>query len=166
MDAYDFPLDMPTCSTCEPRFSREYAQVLVHVSDRAVALAEIRLFRFWLSTCAQHQGLPTELIRWPIHAIHALPHDVDGINIAATLGRPLDQLMKSRFQLYTRFFLDGRHADDPLGLRAAALALACQLCIQPPPIMRRLLEQNTHHHFFNAQARVQQHTVTTHSVSA
>lgn len=152
MDAYDSSLDMLTATAPEPPFSHEYAQVLVYVSDRCMALAEIRLYRFWLDLCAQHHRLSQDLANWSLNALHALPSNVEGINIATTLGRPLDQLFKRRVQLYTRFFLDGRHADDPLGLRAVALALACQLCIHPPLVMRRLLEQNTYHHFFHTLA--------------
>ena len=104
MDAYDSPLDMLTATAPEPVFSQEYAQVLVYVSDRCVALAEIRLYRFWLTLCAQHHHLSQDLANWSMHAYHALPDDVEGINIATTLGRPLDQLFKRRVQLYTRFF--------------------------------------------------------------
>lgn len=133
-----------------PRYTDEYADVLTYVHHRDICLAELRLFHFWIHVCAHQHATCVESPVWPIPSKFIPPRDVDDIPIAMTLGRPLDQLLKTRFELYTRFFLDGRQADDPLGLRAAALALACQLCVHPPQTLRQRLERDAVHRFFRA----------------
>lgn len=130
------------------RYADEYAIVLPYVCDRHIALAELRLFRFWLSLCAKQPDMADNIAQVVMCISNALPESVDGISITKTLGRPIEQLVKRRFELYTRFFVDGRHVDDPFGLRAAALALSCQLCVHPPRVVLDYLEENTQRHFF------------------
>ena len=147
MDSFKPSGLIETVSGRTTTYASEYAFVLSFAFDRHIALAELRLFRFWLHVCAQQPDPDDMSALSPLCPTNPLPMEVDGISIAETLGHPVEQLVKRRFELYNRFYIDGRHGDDPLGLHAVALALSYQLCIHPPRIVRSYLEQNTIRHW-------------------
>lgn len=117
-------------------YRRHYADLLgLHPQPRQ-AIAELGLFRFWLACRALRPGSGEALLAparppraWP------LPLQLDGCDVQEELGAGIVHLIESRFDLYDRFFSLGRHAEDPLGLDAASLALACQLFAEPPPAL-------------------------------
>ncbi|MGB3394323.1 MAG: hypothetical protein WBA56_12995, partial [Stenotrophomonas sp.] len=83
---------------------------------------------------------------WP------LPRHASGFDVERMLGSGLVPLLESRLQLYDHFALLGRNAADPQGLGAAALALSCQLFVQPPPIARAYLQAETRQLFTRMHA--------------
>lgn len=122
-------------------YRREYAPVFLSHRDPDAALAELALFHFWLTRCAYRQSVGNaSLPDAPLPAGWPLPERAGHVAVAQVLGSPLEVLLESRSDLYQRFFLLGRHAQDPLGLKAVALALACQLFEDPSPEVRRWLE--------------------------
>ncbi len=127
-----------------------YADLLQRHPHPPVALAELCLFRYWLSSCAyrhacQQRGdlVPATLPPrgWP------MPCVVDSHDIESTLGSWIGSLVSSRFDLYERFFGLGRTDDDPLGLDAATLALSCQLFALDAPAMLPWLKAETRRQF-------------------
>jgi hypothetical protein len=128
-------------------YRRHYADLLARHPNPRQAIAELGLFRFWLACRSQHPGSPGDsttllapappLREWP------LPLQLDDCDVQDELDADITHLIESRFDLYDRFFNLGRHADDPLGLDAASLALACQLFAQPSPeLLQRLRRES------------------------
>lgn len=138
-------------------YRRYYAGLLARHPRPRQAIAELGLFRFWLACRALRHAAPGDpvgpdgpllaparpLRDWP------LPLQLDDCDVQYELDAGIVCLIESRFDLYDRFFSLGRRPEDPLGLDAATLALACQLFTQPPPetlawlqrASRRLFEQ-------------------------
>ncbi|WP_434030429.1 hypothetical protein [[Pseudomonas] boreopolis] len=131
-------------------YRRHYADLLSRHPQPRQAMAELGLFRFWLACRARRPGLPGATPAgdvlfdparpprgWP------LPLHLQDCDVQDELGAGIVHLVESRFDLYDRFFSLGRHAEDPLGLDAVSLALACQLFTQPPPaILERLRRES------------------------
>ncbi|MCL7713085.1 hypothetical protein [Stenotrophomonas mori] len=124
-------------------YRRHYAALLRQHPAPPDAIAELCLFRFWLACRAHLHAHGAETARLSPRRLPAdwpLPRQVAGFDIAYRLGAWFEHLLESRLDLYDRFFLHGRQADDPLGLDAAALALTCQLFVQPPAPLRAALQ--------------------------
>ena len=135
-------------------YRHHYAELLRIAASPPQAIAELCLFRFWLACRAHHLAhaghidAPTPMPPpdWP------LPRDAGGLDIERTLGGELVALLESRMQLYDCFVLLGRNGNDPHGLDAAALALSCQLFVQPPPAARAGLQTETRQLFARLHA--------------
>ncbi len=128
-------------------YRRHYAALLRQHPAPPEAIAELCLFRFWLACRAHRHARDAQATDAPpLHLPPAwpLPRHAAGFDIEYTLGAWFDHLLQSRFDLYDRFFRLGRSDDDPLGLGAAALALSCQLFVQPAPAMRVGLRAEAH----------------------
>ncbi len=122
-------------------YRQEYAPVLRYHRDPDTALAELALFHFWITRCAYRQSAgEAALPDAPFPAGWPPPERAEHVAVEEVLGNPLELLLESRSDLYQRFFLLGRHVQDPLGLKTVALALACQLFEDPSPAVRRWLE--------------------------
>lgn len=123
-----------------------YAGVLRRHPAPSEAIAELCLFRFWLACRAYaHSGAapaPMPPLYLPPH--WAPPRQAAGVDISHALDAWYGHLLESRFNLYDRFFHLGRNRDDPLGLDAVALALSCQLFVQPCAAMRTCLRHEVH----------------------
>ncbi|HZV38479.1 MAG TPA: hypothetical protein VFF96_07015 [Pseudoxanthomonas sp.] len=142
----------PSASTFDPErfyrqlpypYRREYAPLLQLHPEPDIALAELALFHFWLAVCVYrlHRcgGSPDEArAPLPPGGWH-LPDRAEDIVVDQALGGTLTALLESRSDLYQRFFRLGRHEQDPQGLKAVSLALACQLFEDPSPTMRAWL---------------------------
>ncbi|KAB7770730.1 hypothetical protein [Xanthomonas maliensis] len=130
-------------------YRQRYAPVLAQHPDRPIAIAELCLFRCWLASSAYWQLHGTRdgaagPVTWPLPPGWALPRQADGQPIEPLLGGGwLDMSAASRFDLYSAFFLLGRHSDDPQGLQAVSLALGCQLFVQPPGRLQDWLTAET-----------------------
>lgn len=122
-------------------YRSRYAGLLRLHPMPAEAIAELCLFRFWLACRAHaHAGAgPAPAPPLYVPAGWAPPRQAAGLDIDGTLGAWFGHLLESRFDLYDRFFQLGRHHDDPLGLDAVALALSCQLFVQPSAATRAWL---------------------------
>lgn len=148
MDSLSSRLASPegaVCSYAGVNYRQHYVQLLRRHPAPAEAIAELGLFRFWLAcrACSHAAGDDDAMpLQWP--AGWPLPRHVAGFDVEYVLGARLNHLLDSRCDLYDRFFLLGRNADDPLGLDAAALALACQLFVDPPMLMRHWLRLDVH----------------------
>lgn len=122
-------------------YRRHYADLLARHPQPCQAIAELGLFRFWLACRALRPGAsgdpaaPGGILLAPARPPRGwpLPLHLDDCDVQDELGAGIVYLIESRFDLYDRFFSLGRHAEDPLGLDAVSLALACQLFTQPPP---------------------------------
>lgn len=122
-------------------YRQEYAPVLRYHRDPDTALAELALFHFWLTRCAYWLSMgEASLPDAPLPTGWRPPERAEHVAVAQVLGNSLEALLESRSDLYQRFFLLGRHAQDPLGLKTVALALACQLFEDPSPAVRSWLE--------------------------
>ncbi len=123
-----------------------YAAVLRPHPAPSEAIAELCLFRFWLACRAYaHSGATPA----PVPPLYLPPHwtpprQAAGVDIGHALDACPGHLLDSRFDLYDRFFQLGRNRDDPLGLDAAALALSCQLFVQPSATTRNWLRGEVH----------------------
>ncbi|MFT4247212.1 MAG: hypothetical protein QM581_04115 [Pseudomonas sp.] len=134
-------------------YRQHYADLLARHPHPRQAIAELGLFRFWLACRAHHHAtssdpaVPAGAIMlmaparpppgWP------LPLHLGDCDVQDELGTGIVYLIESRFDLYDRFFSLGRHAEDPLGLDAVSLALACQLFVQPcAETLERLRREN------------------------
>lgn len=133
-----------------------YADVLKRHRDSGAAVSELFLFRFWLSQYAHRlcgHGEPSEeaLSAQAVSTVPPpgwrAPERVDGVDIEAALGGGIDALLESRFDLYDRFFILGRNASDPRGLKAVSLALACQLFEEPSPSVLACLTSKAREQF-------------------
>ncbi|MCD7097644.1 hypothetical protein [Stenotrophomonas sp. MMGLT7] len=151
----------PEANYLQVDYARRYAGLLRLHPERAVAIAELCLFRFWLTCCVHCHGclhtadaMPVVLPPrdWP------LPLRADGYEIERVLGGWIGSLVESRFDLYDRFFTLGRRDDDPQGIKAVSLALACQLFAEPTPAIVSMIEAETRQLF---QAQVLAGSVTT-----
>ena len=127
-------------------YRSRYAGLLRLHPTPAEAIAELCLFRFWLACRARaHAGAePAPVPPLYVPAGWAPPRQAAGLDIDRTLGAWHAHLLESRFDLYDRFFQLGRHHDDPLGLDAVALALSCQLFVQPSAATRAWLREEVH----------------------
>lgn len=124
-----------------PEDGRPLRDVLACHPRPEQAIAELHLFCLWL---AQRAGLADDL---PLRS-RPQPTAADATWIEAAFdGAWIDDLVDSRCELYDRFFLVGRHPGDPLGLDAAALALACQLSARPEPELLACLRRRTRQRF-------------------
>lgn len=125
-------------------YRREYAPLLRLHPDPDIALAELALFHFWLTVCIYRQHrrsgasgedpAPLPPLGWH------LPVRAEDIAVDQALGGTLAALLESRSDLYQRFFQLGRHEQDPQGLKAVSLALACQLFEDPSLTVRAWLQ--------------------------
>jgi len=131
-------------------YRSRYAGLLRLHPMPAEAIAELCLFRFWLACRAHAHSDPaadaTAAAVPPLYlpAGWAPPRQAAGLAIDCTLGAWFGHLLESRFDLYDRFFQLGRNDDDPLGLDAVALALSCQLFVQPSAATRAWLREEVH----------------------
>ena len=121
-------------------YYRHYACLLSRHPQPRQAIAELGLFRFWLACRALdpgivHTALPLSFPLAPAQPPQGwpLPLRMGDCDVQDELGSAIVYLLESRFDLYDRFFSLGRHTEDPLGLDAVSLALACQLFTQPSP---------------------------------
>ena len=125
-------------------YRREYAPVLQHHPDPDNALAELALFHFWLTVCVyrvhRRGGTPDDAWAPLPPRGWRLPSRAEDVVVDEALGGTLAMLLESRSDLYQRFFELGRHDQDPQGLRAVSLALACQLFEEPSPMVRAWLQ--------------------------
>lgn len=127
-------------------YRSHYAAVLRPHPAPSEAIAELCLFRFWLACRAYaHSGATPA----PVPPLYLPPHwtpprQAAGVDIGHALDACPGHLLDSRFDLYDRFFQLGRNRDDPLGLDAAALALSCQLFVQPSATTRTWLRGEVH----------------------
>ena len=146
---------IPAAGAASERLARDYLDVDYHGRYASVlrlhpapreAIAELCLFRFWLACRAYaHAGaLPAATPPLYLPPGWTPPRQAGGLDIDHTLGAWHAHLLESRFDLYDRFFQLGRHRDDPLGLDAAALALSCQLFVQPAAATRAWLREDVH----------------------
>ena len=124
-------------------YRREYAPLLQLHPDQDIALAELALFHFWLTVCVyrlhRRDGSPDDAWAPLPPRGWQLPVRAEDVVVDQALGGSLAALLESRSDLYQRFFRLGRHEQDPQGLRAVSLALACQLFEDPSPTMRAWL---------------------------
>lgn len=127
-------------------YRSHYAAVLRLHPAPSEAIAELCLFRFWLACRAYaHSGAtpaPAPPLNLPPH--WTPPRQAAGVDIGHALDAWYGHLLGSRFDLYDRFFQLGRNHDDPLGLDAVALALSCQLFVQPCAATRTWLRGEVH----------------------
>lgn len=125
-------------------YRREYAPLLRLHLDPDIALAELALFHFWLTVCVyrlHRRGGPSDEAWAPLPPRGwQLPVRAEDIAVDQALGGTLAALLESRSDLYQRFFQLGRHEQDPQGLKAVSLALACQLFEDPSPTVRAWLQ--------------------------
>lgn len=130
----------------EVDYRRRYAGLLRLHPMPSEAIAELCLFRFWLACRAYaHSGVaPAPAPPLCVPAGWTPPQQAAGQDIDCTLDAWHGHLLESRFDLYDRFFQLGRNRDDPLGLDAVALALSCQLFVQPSPFTRAWLHDEVH----------------------
>jgi len=128
-------------SYAQLNYRQHYAPLLRQHRAPPEAIAELCLFRFWLACRAwQHAGRPTGASPLHLPPDWPQPRHAAGFDVEYTLGTWFPHLLESRFDLYDRFFQLGRNASDPLGLDAAALALSCQLFVDPSLQMRQWLQ--------------------------
>lgn len=142
---------LPVTAYAALDYRRHYADLLVRHPQPRQAIAELGLFRFWLACRALYPGssgdsvVPGDVLLAPARPPRGwpLPLHLGDCDVQDELGAGIVYLIESRFDLYDRFFSLGRHAEDPLGLDAASLALACQLFTQPPPeLLERLRRES------------------------
>lgn len=118
-----------------------YAQVLERHGDPATCLLELFVFRVWLSQFAlvrvQGGPLPRRAARGegtPHPPLWLLSKQAEAAGIAEDAARgALAALLERRFAHYDDAATRSRTPDDPLGLEAAAAALARLLFRQPDP---------------------------------
>ncbi|KAF1722986.1 hypothetical protein [Pseudoxanthomonas wuyuanensis] len=149
--------DAAEASYRQEAYRQNYAEILQQHRDPGVAVAELFLFRFWLSAhtcqlCAHRRAADQKALSAPAVATvpppgWRAPKTVEGVDVEAALGAGIATLLESRFDLYDRFFALGRNTSDPLGLKAVSLALACQLFEQPPPAVLAYLTAKAREQF-------------------
>ncbi|KRG58756.1 hypothetical protein [Stenotrophomonas nitritireducens] len=130
----------------EVDYRSRYAGVLHLHPTPSEAIAELCLFRFWLACRAYaHSGaMPAPTPPLCLPPGWTPPRQASGLDIDRALDTWHGHLLESRFDLYDRFFQLGRTHDDPLGLDAVALALSCQLFVQPSALTRAWLHDEVH----------------------
>lgn len=131
----------PQASYRELDYTGHYRGLLALHARPQEAVAELYLFRFWLAHRAlAHAGAGTTQ---PLLPRPCVPQADAGWIEHALGGAWIVDLVESRCDLYDRFFLLGRRPEDPLGLDAATLAIACQLFALPDPAMLAWLRRET-----------------------
>lgn len=114
-------------------YDNEYKELLAALSDRATALSELFLFRFWLTQYGYRLLKPKEVLEDDLlndiisngltfgRGVFEHAHYV---NIEKTLGNSLVALMEDRFKAYDHGVINMKDRDDPLGLLFSTVSLA------------------------------------------
>ncbi|MFT4198643.1 MAG: hypothetical protein QM601_12180 [Pseudoxanthomonas sp.] len=119
------------------RYRQDCARILERHRDPAAVLAELFLFHAWLAVYAWRrchrdgQAVGTADSAAMLEPYRRTLRHVEDVDVEAALGARIELLLETRFGLYDRLAALARKPDDPLGLEAAALVLACRLCDSP-----------------------------------
>ena len=114
-------------------YDNEYKELLAALPDRATALSELFLFRFWLtqygyrllkSKGTSEDDLLQDIISNGLTLGRGVFEHAHYVNIERTLGHSLAEVMEDRFKAYDHGVINMKDRDDPLGLLFSTVALA------------------------------------------
>jgi len=121
-------------------YEEEYSDLTSKYSDSDQILAELFLFRFWLTQCGYRLCKPdaitdddllNDMIPNGLTLGRGTFERLNTISIEETLGESMSELMEDRFHTYDAAFISGKSNADPFGLGAASLALANNILDDP-----------------------------------
>lgn len=114
-------------------YEDEYGVVLSNVADRNAALAELFLFRFWLTQCVFRLCKPDAITEDEILS-GVVPNGatlgkgmferLNSVDIEESLDDEFSELLEDRFQTYDEAFIAGKTTADPFALESVSSTLA------------------------------------------
>lgn len=114
-------------------YEEEYSNLISQYSDSQQILAELFLFRFWLTQygyrlckpdAISDEDLLNDIIPNGLTLGSGMFERMNMISIQEALGDSIPELVEDRFHAYDSAIISGKSNSDPFGLGAASVTLA------------------------------------------